>query len=126
MDLPNKYKKLIEPKKFPGFPREPASNYWAYPRVVNGWWHKLTGSEQKVLDYILRHTWGYKKDADAISLTQFETGIYSRKEHKWIDRGTGLSRHTVIKALGGLSKKGFINEEKKDGKTTVYKLVTTS
>lgn len=126
MEIPQKYKKLIpepEPKEFPGFPAEPINNYWRYPRVVNGWWHKLSGSEQKVLDYILRHTWGYDKDYDAISLTQFEKGIWSEKEHKWVDRGTGLDRKTIIKALKGLVRKRFIIVEKKGkGKTTVYKL----
>lgn len=133
MDIPNKYKKFLpEPVDFPGFPPEPATNYWAYPRIVNGWWHKLTGSEQKVLDYILRHTWGYKKDKDAISFSQFGKGIYSKKEHKWIDRGTGLSRQAIDWAINGrkghskgLIKKKFILAMKRTGKTTVYKLRTS-
>ncbi|RLC36347.1 hypothetical protein DRH27_05375 [Candidatus Falkowbacteria bacterium] len=133
MEIPEKYKKYIkEPNEFPGFPSEPANNYWRYPRIVNGWWHTLTGSEQKVLDYILRHTWGYDKDCDAISWTQFQKGIYSKKEHKWIDKGIGLSRQAIDWAINGrkgyskgLIKKGFIIAVKKRGKTTVYKLKTS-
>ncbi len=61
--------------KFPGFPPEPSTNFWSYPKALNGYWHTLSGSEQKVLDYILRHTWGFKKISDEISLTQLERGI---------------------------------------------------
>jgi hypothetical protein len=124
MNIPQKYQKFIEEKKFPGFPVEPTNNYWRYPRIVNGWWHRLTGSEQKVLDYILRHTWGYDKDKDAISFSQFRNGIYSKKEHKWIDRGTGLKNDAINKAIKGLEKKGFILTVKKEGKTTLFKLKT--
>lgn len=127
MEIPPKYKKhLPEPKEFPGFPPEPTNNYWRYPRIVNGWWHRLNGGEQKVLDYILRHTWGYDKDADAISFSQFQKGIYSKKEHKWIDKGTGLESQAISEAIKGLEKKKFITTEKKSGKTTVYRLRTTS
>lgn len=109
MELPEKYKKFEPaPKTFPGFPVEPTNNYWRYPRIVDGWWHQLSGSEQKVLDYILRHTWGYDKEIDAISLSQFESGVYSKKSHQWIDQGTGLTRPSITKALKGLIQKGFI------------------
>lgn len=125
MELPEKYNKFIpEPKEFPGFPAEPTNNYWRYPRIVNGWWHQLTGSEQKVLDYILRHTWGYDKDSDAISISQFQKGIYSKKIHKWIDKGTGLDRKTILKAIKELIKKKFVFTDKRTGKTTVFKLRT--
>ena len=103
-------------KKFPGFPPEPSMNFWSYPKDLNGYWHQLTGSEQKVLDYILRHTWGFKKVADEISLTQLESGI------KDFDKGTGLSRPTIIKALKGLIKKGFISK-KLGNKANHYELV---
>lgn len=132
MKIPEKYKKYMpESKEFPGFPPEPEGNYWRYPRIVNGWWHQLTGSEQKVLDYILRHTWGYDKDADAISLEQFQKGIWSKKENKWIDKGTGLSKRSIIYAINGrkgfskgLIKKGFVMAEKDHRKITIYRLKT--
>lgn len=103
-------------KKFTGFPEEPNMNFWSYPKDLNGYWHTLSGSEQKVLDYILRHTWGFDKDHDEISLTQLQTGI------KDFDKGTGLSRQTVIVAIRGLIRKGFI--KKKVGKyANCYELV---
>ena len=92
--------------------------------MINGWWHTLTGSEQKVLDYILRHIWGYDKDCDAISIRQFKKGIYSKKEQKWIDKGIGLENDAILNAIEGLVKKKFIIAEKKTGKTTIYRLRT--
>jgi len=73
-------------QKFPGFPSEPTTNFWSYPKALNGYWHILNGSEQKVLDYILRHTWGYNKTSDRISLSQFKYGI-TTKNGKKIDAG---------------------------------------
>lgn len=90
--------------KFPGFPPKPSMNFWSYPKDLNGYWHQLSGSEQKALDYILRRTWGFDKVADEISLSQLQRGI------KNLDKGTGLSRPTIIKALKGLIKKGFITK----------------
>jgi len=103
-------------EKFPGFPPEPSMNFWSYPKDLNGYWHTLTGSEQKILDYILRHTWGFNKTKDEISLTQLETGI------EGFDKGTGLTRPTIIIAIRGLINKGFI--EKTGGKiANCYELV---
>ncbi len=104
-------------QKFQGFPPKPSMNFWSYPKDLNGYWHQLSGSEQKVLDYILRHTWGFDKVKDEISFTQLEKGI------KGFDSGTGLCRRTTIRAIGGLIKKGFI--KKSVGKyANCYCLVT--
>lgn len=104
-------------KKFRGFPPKPNMNFWSYPKDLNGYWHTLSGSEQKCLDYILRHTWGFDKISDDISFTQLEKGI------EGFDMGTGLTRRTAIRAIGGLIKKGFI--KKKKGKfANNYQLVT--
>lgn len=111
--------------KFPGFPSEPKENYWRYPKIINGFWHTLTGSEQKVLDYILRHTWGFKKNSDFISREQFENGV-KKKDGFWLDRGTGLSQPSIGRALKGLEKKGFIiriRKGKKQINEYVLKLV---
>jgi hypothetical protein len=59
--------------------------------IFDVWLSQLTGSELKVLLYIVRRTFGFKKDADRISLTQICEGIITR-EGKVLDRGTGLSR----------------------------------
>lgn len=103
-------------KKFPGFPPDPSTNFWSYPKDLNGYWHQLSGSEQKVLDYILRHTWGFDKTSDEISLTQLEKGI------KNFDKGTGLSRPTIITAIKGLVEKGFV-AKRAGKKANCYELV---
>jgi len=127
MDIPKKYNKYLpEPKTFQGFPPEPANNYWRYPRCINGWWASLSGSEQKVLDYIVRHTWGYNKETDQISFSQFSKGIYSKRKKEWIDKGIGLETQAISGAIKGLEKKGFIVVKKRAGKTTIYRLKTTS
>ena len=110
-------------EQFPGFPQGPEENFWRYPKALNGWWHILTPTEQKVLDYILRHTWGYNKTCDAISLNQFRNGIKNKKTGEYIDRGTGIKhKKTLIKALQGLEEKGFIEPIKTRGKITKYRL----
>ena len=110
-------------EKFPGFPPEPKENFWQYPRCLNGYLHQLSGSEEKVLHYIVRHTWGYKKTADRISLKQFKYGIKNRKTGQWTDKGTGIKHTaTLLKALKGLEEKGFVIVTKKSGKTTEYSL----
>lgn len=129
MELSKKYEQFRNPQqkreeKFQGFPPEARGNFWMYPKIINGFWYQITGSEQKVLDYILRHTWGYQKDSDRISLRQFQKGIWSKKEKKWIDKGIGGELKTIQTAIQGLKDKGFIRIEKKQGKTTTFSLRT--
>ncbi|MGH9856816.1 MAG: hypothetical protein ACRD4B_03130, partial [Acidobacteriota bacterium] len=107
---------------FTGFPPEPATNYWPYPKALNGWWKALTPSEQKVLDYLLRHTWGYKKVQDAIAISQFANGIIKR-DGSILDGGTGLrDERTIRKALKGLEEKGFIIRTDVVGKESIFAL----
>jgi hypothetical protein len=108
--------------KFTGFPPEPTTNYWQYPKALNGWWKALTPWEQKVLDYLLRHTWGYKKTKDAISLSQFMYGI-TKRDGTQHDGGTGIKdKRTIRKALRGLEEKGFIIRTDIIGKESIFAL----
>ena len=91
--------------KFPGFPEDYIKTFWKYPRMLEGYWCMLSGSEQKVLDFILRQTVGFGNDSDRISLTQFQNG--NGKNNK----GTGLNRKTILRAINGLEEKGFIQKE---------------
>ena len=83
----------------------------------------LSGAELKVLLYIIRRTFGFKKDSDDISLNQICNGIATR-EGEVIDRGTGLSLSTVQIALKGLLEKNCVitvrnrSKEKGDEPTT--------
>ena len=71
------------------------------------WLSELSLSELRVLLYIVRRTFGFGKDADAISLSQLTTGI-TKKTGEVLDRGTGLSRPSVFKAVQSLEEKGLI------------------
>ena len=68
-------------------------------RMPNDWIDRalptMTASEWMVMTVILRQTLGWQKERDAISLTQLQ-------------QKTGLSRHTVIDAIRGLAKRGWI------------------
>jgi len=83
----------------------------------------LSGAELKVLLYIIRRTFGFKKDSDNISLRQICTGIKTR-DGDVLDKGTGLSLSTVQIALKGLLEKNCVltarnrSQEKGDEPTT--------
>jgi hypothetical protein len=83
----------------------------------------LSGAELKVLLYIIRRTFGFKKDSDNISLKQICQGIITR-DGEVLDHGTGLSLSTVQIALKGLIEKHCVltarnrSREKGDEATT--------
>ena len=80
----------------------------------------LSGAEFKILWYILRHTYGFQKNSDTISIPQIMKGI-KKKTGEVLDVGTGIKdRTTVINALRKLEQWGFIKSEKRLGKTTRY------
>ena len=68
---------------------------------------ELSPAEFKVMMYIVRRTFGFKKDCDAISLAQIVHGV-RRRDGRVIDRGTGLSKSGVVKAIRGLLQKNVI------------------
>ena len=63
----------------------------------------LSGNDLKVLLYILNHTFGYGKTTDSIALSQFQYGI-TKRDGTWLDRGTGLSKNTILKSINSLVK----------------------
>lgn len=71
----------------------------------------LKGAEFKVLMYIARRTFGFKRQSDRISLTQICAGI-TRKDGTVIERGTGLSRQGAVSAIRSLIDQGYIREER--------------
>jgi Bacteriophage replication protein O len=88
----------------------------------------LSGAELKVLLYIIRRTFGFKKDSDNISLRQICHGITTR-DGEILDKGTGLSLSTVQIALKGLLEKNCVitarNRSKAKGdEPTTYSLNT--
>src|SRR5215211_4124029 len=67
----------------------------------------LADNELRVLLYIIRRTFGFKRDSDAISLSQMVHGI-TTKDGSVLDSGTGLSKSTVARGLKGLRERGVI------------------
>ncbi len=87
---------------------------------------ELSEAELRVLLYIVRRTFGFKKDRDAISLTQMVEGIRAR-DGRVLDKGTGMSRRGVMKGCAGLIDKGIITVEKRlsdlgDNEINIYSL----
>lgn len=87
----------------------------------------LSNAELRVLLYIFRRTWGFKKDTDAISFNQFLKGI-TTKDGRVLDRGCGVtSRGALSKALKSLEERGCITTKKGkdplgDNQTTLYSI----
>src|SRR5215210_1514707 len=66
---------------------------------------QISDIELRVLLYIIRRTFGFKKDADNISLKQIVQGI-TTQDGRVFDRGAGVSKPSAIKAVRGLVDKG--------------------
>ena len=64
----------------------------------------LGEAELKVLLYVCRRTFGFKKGSDRISKSQLENGI-TKKDGTKLDGGTGLSRRSVRLGVESLVKK---------------------
>jgi len=80
----------------------------------------LNGSELKVLLYIIRRTFGFKKENDNISLNQIVNGI-KKKDGSVQDYGTGISLPSAIKAVKGLIEKNVILKTRRKDESGDYK-----
>lgn len=67
----------------------------------------LTGAELKVLLYITRRTFGFKKAADNIALSQMLNGI-TTNDGRVLDYGVGLTKKTLLQAIKSLETKQII------------------
>ena len=97
---------------FPGFDR-PESNFFRMPNS----WTDITAdidgiAELKVVQYILRHTWGYQEFGikKHITIDEFVNGR-RRQDGDRMDRGTGLSERAVYDGLRKAVEDGLIEEE---------------
>jgi hypothetical protein len=82
-----------------------------------------SGAEFKVLAYIVRRTFGFKKESDAISLNQMVKGI-TKRNGKVLDRGTGLGKSAIAVAIKGLVQKGIIEAQRSTSKKRGYEPTT--
>ncbi|MDQ2809787.1 MAG: replication protein [Chloroflexota bacterium] len=67
----------------------------------------LTDVEIRVLLYIIRRTYGFKKPADTVSLSQITDGITTR-EGRRLDGGAGVSKGGAIRAIARLEARGIL------------------
>jgi hypothetical protein len=86
----------------------------------------LSGAELKVVLYIIRRTFGFKRQSDTISINQLLRGI-TKKNGEVLDRGTGLAKPTLLRALRSLTERAIILparqfDEKGGNKATEYRL----
>jgi hypothetical protein len=87
--------------EFPGFY---APTYTQVPDALfDELMPELSGAELKVVLYIIRRTFGFKKMADDISLAQICRGI-TTKDGRQLDGGTGLAESTAVAAVKSLVK----------------------
>jgi biotin operon repressor len=68
---------------------------------------RISEAEARCLLYICRRTFGFHKEEDNISLSQFENGIKTSQNRR-LDFGTGLSRPAVNTAIQNLISVGVI------------------
>ena len=101
---------------FPGFGHHKApGQFFKYPMILEQYWHVMSGSEQKVLTFILRKTYGWQQQGDSISLSQFTDGDATGD-------GVGLSRIQVRRAIDELERKGFIKVTRRNRKPSYFEL----
>ena len=109
---------------FQGFQRP---NYTMVPdELFDELLPELSGAELKVLLYIVRRTFGFKKDSDNISLSQMMHGIRTR-DGRVLDRGVGLTKKTVLGALRNLESSNIImsrrrQSQERGNEPTEYRL----
>jgi hypothetical protein len=91
---------------------------------------ELSSAELRAYAYICYHTFGYGKDADAISYEQFLRGQVT-SDGRVMDRGCGIkNRNTLSAALHSLEEKGLIvarheHDEQGHRRATTFALVLT-
>src|SRR5512135_1832545 len=73
---------------------------------------ELSGAELKVLLYIIRRTFGFKRDSDTISLSQMLSGLKTG-DGRQLDRGVGLTKKPLLAALRSLAERGVILIERR-------------
>lgn len=104
---------------------EPESNFFKLPNE----WIDITSeidslAELKVIVFVLRHTWGFHDKCKKLTTDEFVNGKKSKKyPNGRMDKGTGLSRQSVITGLKKAVEHGYllvkINDSDK-GRTKKY------
>jgi phage replication O-like protein O len=88
-------------------------NFTQFPNVIiDELLPILSNAELKCICYIVRRTYGFQRDTDKISLSQFEKGLISHTGLR-LDYGTGISKRSIIRALKSLENRNIIFSDNK-------------
>jgi hypothetical protein len=71
----------------------------------------LSECELRVLLYIMRRTFGFKKDRDTIAISQITDGIVKENGER-LDWGAGVSKASAVRGIKGLESKGTTSKER--------------
>jgi len=95
---------------FEGFPL-PTKNFFSMPNEFVNIISDITNlAELKVIIYVIRHTWGFHEygKPKAISVDEFMNGRRFADGKTRMDKGTGLSHHSVIDGLKRAVDHGYL------------------
>ena len=100
---------------FPGF-AVPRQNWFKLPNN----WTDITArmhswAEHKVVEYVLRHTWGFQEYGilKRITLDEFQHGR-KRADGSRIDQGVGMGRQAIINGLRQAVQDGYLTEARNE------------
>jgi len=100
---------------FQGFSK-PEANFFRLPNEWTDITAKITSlAEMKVVEYVLRHTWGYS-EYDIVKKITTDEFMHGRKgkDGNRIDSGTGLSNKSVVEGLHKAVEHGLLEVETDD------------
>ncbi len=102
-------------KNFSGFDA-PRQNWFRMPNEWIDLCAEISSlAEIKVVQYVMRHTWGHQEYGirKRISVDEFMSGRW-KKDGERMDKGTGLSKPSVISGLRSAVERGLLIEEVDD------------
>src|SRR5947209_19174746 len=104
--------KTLSDHLFAGFSK-PEANFFRLPNEWTDITARITSlAELKLVEYVLKHTWGYSEFdmVKKITTDEFMSGR-KKKNGERIDNGTGLSKPSVIEELNNAVKHGLLEVE---------------
>lgn len=95
-------------------------NFTMFPNVLlDKLMGPLSPTEWTVLCYIVRRTYGFDEDRAVIPFSQMESGKKG-KDGRMLDRGTGIGRTALGKAVYALERVGILKAEGKNTQAKTY------
>src|SRR6266513_1057847 len=107
--------KTLSDPIYAGFSK-PEANFFRLPNEWTDITARITSlAELKLVEYVLKHTWGYSEFdmVKKITTDEFMSGR-KKKDGERIDHGTGLSNKSVIEGLQKAVQHGLLEVETDD------------